>query len=52
MSKGLFCRALCVLAVLALRLPVAWAAETVDTDPKHKLPRPAKRASRKTSFRR
>jgi hypothetical protein len=40
MSKSLFCRALCLLAVLALGLSVAWAAEKDDTDPKHKLPRP------------
>ncbi len=33
-------RALCVLAVLALTLSAAWAAEKTDTDPKHKLPRP------------
>jgi alpha-galactosidase len=40
MTKNVFCGALCVLAVLALGLSVAWAAEKVDTDPKHKLPRP------------
>jgi len=40
MSKTLFCRVLFVLAVLALGLRVAWAAEKADTDPKHTLPRP------------
>jgi hypothetical protein len=40
MTTNVFCGALCLLAVLTWGLSVAWAAEKVDTDPKHKLTRP------------
>jgi len=45
MTKKMFCGALCLLAVLALGLSNASAVDQkVDTDPKHQLPKPDKKA--------
>jgi alpha-galactosidase len=44
MTKKMFCGALCLLAVLAIGLSNASAAEKINTDPKQQLPKPDTKA--------